>query len=125
MFFLFILILISACAFSLALFFTGMVINPFVYVLIGWSAAVSAHYFSYWFDIFKIVILNRSFQAFVVNGEGEYWTGAEFVADETTSPPLFVYNDLQVDKLIKNVIKLTGNNDLYVRIMPQEDIEEI
>lgn len=125
MLFLFILLLLSTGMFSLYLYLEQIVQNPLIYVLIGWGCVVIAHYFSYWFDKLKIVVLNRSFQAFIVNGEGEYWTGEKFSNDGNDNGPYFVYNDLQVSELVKRVIELTNNNDLYVRIMPQEDIEEM
>ena len=80
---------------------------------------------SYFFDLLKINVLNRNFQAFVINGEGEFWDGIRFTEGEKDTDPVFVYNDLQMDSLIKQIMRLTGQNDLYVRIMPTEALEDI
>jgi len=122
MLFLFILMLLSACSFSIYLYMTELVTNPFVYVLLGFGTTVAAHYLSYWIDISKFIILNRGYQAFVVNGEGEFWDGAKFATKD--SEPDFSYNDFQTTKQVHKIIKLTGNKDLYVRIMPQDEFEE-
>ena len=123
MLFLFVLILMSASAFSLYLFLNELVVNPLVFVFLGWGTAVSAHYLSIWMDLAKLFVLNRTFQAFVVNGEGEFWNGNVFTGDDDHEPD-FVYNDLQVSKLVNRIISLTGNSDLYIRIVPQIEIEE-
>ena len=124
MIFLFILILASSSGFSLYLYLNEMVSNPLVYVLLGWGTVVAAHYISYFFDLLKMNVMNRNFQAFVINGEGEFWDGIRFTEGEKNTDPVFVYNDLQMDTLIKRIIRLTGQNDLYVRIMPTEPLEE-
>jgi len=126
MIFLFVMILFSTAGFSLYLYLNELVTNPLIYVLLGWGTVVGAHYLSYFFDLLKINILNRNFQAFVINGEGEFWDGVCFTeGKETDTDPLFVYNDLQMDTLVKRIIRLTGQNDLYVRIMPTEPLEDI
>ncbi len=120
------MVLCSASAFSVYIYIHELTQNPFVYVLLGWSCVVGAYYLSRFFDLVKMNGLNRNFQAFVINGEGEYWDGIKFNIDEKTEP-LLVYNDLQIDSLVKRVIKITGQNDLYIRIMPpapEPEIEE-
>jgi len=123
MLYLFILTLLSSCSFSLYLYFSVFVINPFVYVLIGWSTAVAAFVLSRFFDLLKFNVLNRNFQAFVINGEGEYWDGVRFTSGEHDTEPQFSYNELQIERVTKKIINETGNRDLYVRVMPQE-VEE-
>jgi len=123
MMFLFVLMLMTAGSFSMYLYLHEIVNNPLIYVFLGWSTTVVAYYLSWFLDLTKINILNRNFQAFVINGEGEYWDGIKFNIDNETEP-LLVYNDLQIDTLIKRVIRLTGQNDLYIRIMPPEPLEE-
>jgi hypothetical protein len=106
------------------LYLNEVVNNPLIYVFLGWSTVVVAHYLSYFFDLLKINVLNRNFQAFVINGEGEYWDGYCFTEGNRNTDPVFVYNDLQMDTLIKRIIRVTGQNDLYVRIMPTEVLED-
>jgi len=124
MMFLFVLILLSTASFSLYLYLNEIVNNPLIYVLLGWGTVVSAHYLSYFFDLLKMNVLNRNFQAFVINGEGEYWDGVRFTEGKHDTEPVFVYNDLQMDSLVKRIIRLTGQNDLYVRIMPPAPAED-
>jgi len=124
MIFLFVMILLSTASFSLYLYLNEVVNNPLIYVFLGWSTVVVAHYLSYFFDLLKINVLNRNFQAFVINGEGEYWDGYCFTEGNRNTDPVFVYNDLQMDTLIKRIIRVTGQNDLYVRIMPTEVLED-
>jgi len=125
MLFLFVLILFSSCSFSLYLFLSGFVLNPLVYVLLGWGTVVAAHYITFLFDAIKLNILNRNFQAFLVNGDGEFWDGESFTSGKNGTEPEFTYNELQVNKMVKHVIHVTGNNDLYLRIMPQIEFEEL
>jgi len=108
--------------FSLYLFLADTVINPFVYVFVGWGTVVAAHYLSYFFDLLKMNVLNRNFQAFVVNHEGEFWDGAKFRLEN--GEPEFAYNDLQINSMIKRVVKLSGENDLFVRVMPPVPITD-
>jgi len=122
MLFLFILMLMSACSFSIYLYMAELVTNPFVYVLLGFGTTVAAHYLSNWIDLSKFIIMNRGYQAFVVNGDGEFWDGTKFTTKG--SEPDFSYNDFQTTKQVRKIIKLTGNKDLYVRIIPQDVFED-
>jgi len=123
---LFFLILFSTFSFSLYLYFVELIHNPLVFVILGWSTSVAAYYASRGFDLF-----NKQFEAFIINGSGEYWTGSKFTVDnneeDLDEEPAFVFNDSQIEKTIRRVRNVTACDDLYVRILPKfiAEIEEI
>jgi len=115
---LFFLILFSSFSFSLYLYTVKIVQNPLIFVLLGWGTVVLAYYASHVVDLF-----NKQYQAYVINGSGEYWTGSKFSDGGDESEPFFVINDVQVEKTVRRIQKITQCNDLYIRILP--DAEEI
>lgn len=120
MIYLFTLMLTSSAAFSVYLHYIGAIINPLVFVLIGWLPAVVAYYLSNLWDLLRIFTLNRSYEAYIVNGQGDFWNGLTFT--DQGKPKLF-YNNFQVDHELKMLHgKFDDAVELYVRVILPEKL---
>lgn len=119
---LFCLCLTSSLAFSVYLWVASIVLNPMIYVLIGWCPVVTAWAIGWLWERSRLWTLNRTFECFITDRYGLFWDGEFFM--EKDSSPWILYNDVQIDSEIKKIILTTGVNDLYVRIIPSREIDD-
>lgn len=117
---LFTLILTSSAGFSLYLWALPTVVNPLVYVLIGWGPPVLAYILSQLFDRIRLNVLNRTYKAFIVNHQGLCWTGQDWEKDGACAK--FFYNTCQVESEVRRIHE-NWDDDVYVRIMLPEEFE--
>jgi hypothetical protein len=122
MIYLFNLVLTSSAAFSLYIWLSAGVINPLVFVLLGWAPPVFAYYLTKFVDFQRMFVLNQVYEAFIVDHRGWIWDGELFV--ESTHFPVIFYNNMQLEREINKIISITGQRDLYVRIVPPRNQNE-